>query len=220
MKVEEEDRRYPLRRPKGHKVVIPKWSLKLPEDVTHIYTMYLGVQSHDKQTSASEAERSVQEWLDIQPEGPVAVDTFRVTNGFDIMDSRVWAAYWTDGKAFQARLKTLDLRRTWNDLGATDKQSIGLWCEHFETPLPRLETTYAGLRHKPGIAQAPGGEFPDHTLTGYWGSGRDRIPGAKDDLFLPLDSTPRPSEPVKGVGEHLFGKNYENMCHIRESRSL
>lgn len=220
MIVEEENRRYPLKRPKGHKVPVPRWTLKLPDDVTHVYTLYLGVQSHDRHTNASTAERSIEKWLGVDQERPLAVDTFRVTNGFDIVDSRVWVAYWTDSNSFNSRLQTLDLKRIWQDLGDKERQSNGLWCEHFETPVHRLETNYASLLHQPGIAQVPGGQFPEHNLTAYWGSGRDRIPGSKDDLFLPLDETPKPQSSPKGVGEHLVGKNYENMCHIRKSLLL
>lgn len=216
MIVEEEDRRYPLKRPKGHKVPVPRWTLKLPDGVTNVYTLYLGVQSHQPQLNASSVERSIQQWLDGQEYKPLAVDTFRVTNGFDIVDSRVWVAYWTDGDDFKSKLKTLDLKKIWSDLDDDSKGSTGVWCEHFETPIHRLETNYASLLHQPGIAQVPGGEFPEHNLTAYWGSGRDRLPGSKDDLFLPLDETPTPQNTPKGVGEHLVGKNYENMCHIRE----
>jgi hypothetical protein len=215
MAIEENDRRYPLKRPKNHKIPVPRWTLKLPENITHIYTLYIGVQSHN-QSSTTNAERSMQDWLNEDQGKPIAVDTFRVTNGFDIVNSRVWVAYWTDNNAFESKLTSLDLVRTWNDFG-NDKQSIGLWEEHFTTPIDRLETNYASLLHQPGIAQIPGGEFPEHNLTAYWGAGRDRLPAAANDLFLVPDETPEPNEEPKGFGEYLSGSNYDNMCHIRKS---
>ena len=92
-----------------------------------------------------------------------------------------------------------------------NKRSIGIWCEHFITPIERLETNYASLKHKPGVAQIPGSEFPTHDLTAYWGAGRDRIPAAAYDLFKPPEDTTGPDTPPRGVGEYLTGTNYDNM---------
>ena len=214
--IETQERTYPLKRPSGHKVPVPRWSLRFPDGVTHIYTLYVGVQSRGGNgDSVSQAEQSFQDWLDRDEGRPMAVDTFRVTHGFDLVESRVWVAYWTDSQAFETSLKDLDLMKMWNDLGDS-RRSIGVWSEHFTTPLERLETNYASLKHKPGISQVPGGEFPAHDLTAYWGAGRDRIPAAKDDLFKPPEDTAGPQPAPEGIGEHLRGTNYNNMCHIRK----
>lgn len=213
--VQEEGRKYPLKRPSKHQVQVPRWTLKLPEDVTHIYTVYVGVQSHGSDRStATKAEQSIQRWLDDDSGQPIAVDVFRVTHGFDIVDSKVWVAYWTAPEGFSTKVKKLDLTKVWNDLGS-GKNKVGLWCEYFITPLERLETNYASLKHQPGLAQIPGSEFPEHNLTAYWGAGRDRIPAAAYDLFKPPDDIDAPESAPKGVGERLTGTNYDNMCHIR-----
>ena len=215
--IETNDRRYPLKRPSGHKVPVPRWTLKLPQGVTHIYTIYVGVQSHGaNRNHVSQAEQSIQDWLDQDEGRPIAVDAFRVTHGFDVIDSKVWVAYWTESDGFTAKLRRLDIPKIWTDLG-DDRRSIGIWCEHFVTPIDRLETNYASLKHKPGLAQVPGGEFPAHDLTAYWGAGRDRIPAAKDDLFKPPQDADGPNEKPKGIGERMTGTNYDNMCHIRKT---
>lgn len=83
MVVQTEDRTYPLKRPSNHKVPVPRWTLKLPDGVTHIYTVYVGVQSLEgNSTSVSRAEQAIQAWLDEESGRPTAVDTFRVTHGF------------------------------------------------------------------------------------------------------------------------------------------
>ena len=214
---QEQGRKYPLKRPSKHQVPVPRWTLKLPDDVTHIYTVYVGVQSHGGRRAATDkAEESIQDWLDNSSGKPTAVDGFRVTHGYDIVDSKVWVAYWTAPESFSSKVKSLDLMKLWNDLGS-EKKNIGLWCEYFITPLERLETNYASLKHQPGLAQIPGSEFPEHNLTAYWGAGRDRIPAAAYDLFKPPDDIDPPSSAPKGVGERLTGSNYDNMCHIRRS---
>lgn len=165
--VETKDRKYPLKRPPKHKVPVPRWTLKLPDGVTHIYTLYLGAQVHSGDKSAvSGAEKFIRNFLDDKDGKPIAVDVMRVTNGFDLVDSKVWAAYWTDRKEFETKLSSLDLKKSWNDLGNA-RQSIGIWSEQFTTPLERLETNYASLLHRPGISQVPGSEFPAHNLTAY-----------------------------------------------------
>lgn len=215
MAVQEEGRKYPLKRPSKHQVQVPRWTLNLPEGVTHIYTVYVGVQAHgNRQPAATKAEQSIREWLDGASGKPTAVDVFRVTHGFDVVDSKVWIAYWTAPEGFATKVKSLDLTQLWNALGA-EKMDVGLWCEYFITPIERLETNYASLKHQPGLAQVPGSEFPEHNLTAYWGAGRDRIPAAAYDLFKPPKGLEAPSASPEGVGERFTGTNYDNMCHIR-----
>lgn len=166
--VETKERTYPLKRPPNHKVPVPRWTLKLPDGVTHIYTLYIGVQAHSQNDDAiSKAEQSVQDFLNAKDGRPTAVDILRVTNGFDLINSKIWVAYWTDAKAFNAKLQALDVKKLWKDLGES-KKNIGVWRESFVTPIERLETNYASLLHQPGISQVPGSEFPAHNLTAYW----------------------------------------------------
>lgn len=214
----EKDRKYSLKKPPGHKVPVPRWHLKLPDGVTHTYTLYIGLQSHEaSQDTISKATKSIRAILR-QTEGqPAAIDTFRVTNGFDVVGSKVWVAYWTDFEAFSETLDHLDLKKIWHDLGE-GRDSVGLWCEHFTTPLDRLETNYARLEHKPGLAQIPNSEQPSHDRTGYWGAGRDRIPASADDRFDFPSDIAAPKQAPKGRGEYIFGTNYDNMCHIRKQR--
>ncbi|GIZ38923.1 hypothetical protein CKM354_000232200 [Cercospora kikuchii] len=211
-----ESRTYPLKRPNGHKPPVPRWTLKLPREVSHVYTLYIGVQSHKNEAQKrQEAEEIIDSILDANR--PPAVDTFRVTHGFDLVDSKVWVAYWTSQSDFEATLQKLDLPEIWQSLGGS-KQDIGIWLEHFAAPVERLETNYARLDHKPGLAQLTGVEQPAHELTAYWGAGRDRIPASAHDLFETPKDIPTPSSEPVGFGERLTGTNYDNMCHIRSGQ--
>ena len=119
------ERRYPLRQPPNYKAPIQRWSLKLPDKVTHIYTLYVGVQSHQNDTgNTAKARETIRSWLKDSSNRPDVIDTFRVTGGFDIPESKVWVAYWTDPNAFFAKLKEIDLIKLWHDQGA-NKDSIG-----------------------------------------------------------------------------------------------
>ena len=141
------ERQYPLKKPAGHKPPVPRWTLKLPADVSHLYTLYIGVQGRDGESVAG-VELTIERNLNDGADGPAAIDTFRVTDGFDIRDSRVWVAYWTSADDFQTKVNSLRLHDIWQGLGSS-KRSIGLWSEHFTTPVDRLETNYARLDHKP-----------------------------------------------------------------------
>lgn len=106
----------------------------------------------------------------------------------------------------------------WNSFGHSDKEHIGLWIEQFTAPLSRLETNYARLDHKPGLAQLSHTTQPEHDRTAYWGAGRDRIPASAHDLFSTPNDISGPVVKPRGIGERLTGTNYENMCHIRSGQ--
>lgn len=211
-----EERTYPLKKPSGHKPPVPRWTLKFTNPAqTHLHTLYIGIQTHNNSTTTSqEAESTISSLLASQ-EIP-AIDTFRVTNGFDTPNAKVWACYFTSESAYHSTLKHLNLPSIWHSLPS--KNSIGLWTESFSAPITRLETNYSRLDHKPGLAQLPGTSQPAHELTAYWGAGRDRIPSSAHDRFPTPEDIPTPKEIPKGYGEHLVGSNYDNMCHIRSGQ--
>ena len=212
---QEEQRTYPLKRPKGHRPPVTRWTLRLPHDVIRIFTLYIGVQSHSSQ---SQVRRDAEDIIDgiLLSQNPI-MDTFRVTNGFDIVDSKVWVLYFTQKEDFDAVLQKFTLIDIWRKLGE-NKDKVGLWIEHFSAPVERLETNYARLDHKPGLAQLPGIEQPEHGLTAYWGAGRDRIPASAHDLFETPKHISVPTKTPKGFSERLTGTNYDNMCHIRSGQ--
>ena len=102
--------------------------------------------------------------------------------------------------------------KIWQGFGA-NRNNIGIWIEHFAAPITRLETNYARLDHKPGLAQLPGTYQPQHDRTAYWGAGRDRIPASAHDLFSTPQDVKTPEKKPAGLGERLTGTNYDNMCH-------
>lgn len=211
--IKETERTYPLIKPKGHKPPVPRWSLKLPNRVAHISTLYIGVQCHrENEIARRKAEDFIDSILNNEEAGSPPIDTFRVTNGFDLPGSRVWVAYWMHSDGFVNVLKKLNLERLWNDLG-TEKNDIGIWQEHFVAPVERLETNYARLDHKPGLAQLPDTTQPSHELTAYWGAGRDRIPASGDDRFETPKNASIPTNPPGGLGERLTGTNYNNSTY-------
>lgn len=81
-----EERMYPLTRPRGHKVPVPRWSLRFPDSVSHVYTLYVGVQCRSGSTDIqSVVEGIIEERLSGDNDSkPPAIDTFRVTDGFDL----------------------------------------------------------------------------------------------------------------------------------------
>lgn len=84
MACEVEARTFPLKRPRGHKVPVPRWSLKFPDTVTHIYTLYVGVQCHCENKAARERVEDLIQAALSGGSKPPAIDTFRVTAGFDL----------------------------------------------------------------------------------------------------------------------------------------
>lgn len=85
-----EERTYPLKRPRGHKAPVPRWSLKFPDTVTHICTLYIGLQCRLRDAAVRDKTEDIIEALlnrKVNDDEVPAVDTFRVTDGFDL---EVW----------------------------------------------------------------------------------------------------------------------------------
>lgn len=215
-------RKYPLNQPKNFEPPVPRWSLVLPESVSHIYTTYIGIQKHTTTPSATatytQALHAFDFWLNDPSDGPSCTDAFTVVDGHDIPTSNVWVSYWTDHDSWTRSMARLNLSKIYTDLG-TDRSSVGLWSESFSTPTSRLETNYSGLDHKPGLADLPDTSRVPHKLTAYWGAARDRIPASANDRFENIASESRPPTKIPaGLSERLIGTNYENMVHIRSGQ--
>ncbi|KAF4456522.1 hypothetical protein F53441_1354 [Fusarium austroafricanum] len=211
---------YPLRKPEGHKLPIPRWHLGFPYDVTHVCTAYIGVQKHSNSQGADRARDSaigvIQSWLNGST-GPASHEAFAVIDGCDVQESTIWVGYWTDRTKYEKGLEELSLKSIYSQLPNPGRVSIGIWREAFITEFPRLETNYSGLDYLPGLARLPGASFPEHELSAYWGAARDRIPSSAYDLFPPSNPTPPTSVPP-AIGQYLVGTNPENLTHIRSGQ--
>lgn len=219
-------RKYPLKQPPNHEPPIPRYTLRFPEDVKQICTVYIGAQSHAESTNLVTSIQKIRTWLAGLPADnqPYSYEPFVVEHGQDIKGCHVWTCYWTDKGACQKALSSLDLPGIHASIPSKDKEGTGLWCETFTTPIPRLETNYMGLDYMPGLARLEGTHGEGHKLTAYWGAARDRIPDAAIDLFpkeedeVELRKPPSPDR-VKGIGQHIKGTNpYNNLCHIRSGQ--
>jgi hypothetical protein len=208
-------------------------------NISAVHTVYVGIQSHASVTFSKPddaltiATTAIKSWLvDSQP---AATDAFVTETDLahDVLGSRVWVAYFTSQSSFNAALDALDLVGIYNSTlpnasaagnanGHTNDHdtstpkppsqesgSIGLWTEIFTTPISRLETNYAGLHEKPGLANITGTEREYHELSAYWGAARDRIPASAEDLF-PVPGSRLPEMAKTGQGCMEGGANGVN----------
>ncbi|OKL56084.1 hypothetical protein UA08_08767 [Talaromyces atroroseus] len=214
----DEKRNHSPKRPPGHQVKKHRWTVRFPDEVDRVCTLYVGVQFHGGNEEArTTAERHVEQLLNEEANRPAVTEAFRLTAGNDMPGSKLWVAHWTQPAEFIAKLEQINLLRLWQSLGES-KRHIGLWCEQFTVPLQRLQTSYFRLDYKPGLAALPGVSHPAHDYTEYWGAGRDRLSASSHDLFpLPPQHIMPRTKPV-GFGQRLSGTNYDNMCHIRSGQ--
>ncbi|KFG82969.1 putative phenylacetaldoxime dehydratase family protein [Metarhizium anisopliae] len=214
-------RTYPLRQPPNHKPPIPRWQLVWGDNISRVFTAYIGIQPLGAPKAAvDKAVKDIQSWLH-EPSAfkPQAFETFGVINGDDTRDSRVWACYWDNEAHGKEGLQRLNLPSIYSALSTSEPSAIGLWSESFATPVSRLETNYTGLDYLPGIAKLPGTTTEQHDLTAYWGAARDRIPDSAHDLFEKEDALDAKPEFVQDpTGKRLVGTNYNNMVHIRSGQ--
>jgi len=212
---------YPLRKPKDHRLPIPRWKLALPSDITHVYTAYLGVQQRsDNQASTearSQATAAIQRWLAKYGE-PSAFEHFQLIDGCDSPDTAIWVCYWTEAEKYRRGMETLSLASLFSSLPTPGRSSIGIWRETFATEISRLETNYSGLDYLPGLARIPGATTEEHENSAYWGAARDRIPDSAFDLFPSTSEEAPPKTVPRGLGQYLIGTNFENMVHIRSGQ--
>jgi hypothetical protein len=214
-------RLYPFRKPKNHSVPIPRFTLRLPEDVDQVYTTYVGIQQHRDEDEVVEATtqliRAIQAWL-ARDDGPATYQSFTVLDDSVAKESAVWVCYWSNAAKRESSLKNLSLATLHSILAPSIQSSIGIWQESFATPISRLETNYSGLDYLPGLARLPHADTVEHTLSAYWGAARDRIPDSGHDLFPRAIEPARPNPVPKGRGQHLVGTNHANMVHIRSGQ--
>jgi hypothetical protein len=214
-------RLYPFRKPKNHKVPIPRFMLRLPKDVSQVYNTYLGIQQHSDDHKAVLATslviKAIQDWLD-RDDGPATYESFSVLDDSDTKDSAVWVCYWTDSEKRESSLKSLSLTELHSNLDSSIQPCIGIWQEGFTTDISRLETNYSGLDYLPGLARLPDADTVEHTLSAYWGAARDRIPNSAHDLFPPTTDSAPFNTALTGRGQHLIGTNHANIVHIRSGQ--
>ncbi|ETN43922.1 uncharacterized protein HMPREF1541_11053 [Cyphellophora europaea CBS 101466] len=215
-------RKYPPKQPPSWKPPVPRWQLTFPSTINAVHTLYIGIQSHTSPNPAlSSALASLTTWL-AHTARPASIDAFltETTLAHDLPHSRVWVLYFTSPTVFTAALATLDLPARHRAAGPT----VGFWAESFSTPISRLETNYAGLHERPGLARLSEVGREGHELSAYWGAARDRIPASGEDLFaLPGSKVPEP-DGRNGDGEELReargkGEKAKTTWHVTDELS-
>lgn len=216
------DRTYPLHKPKGHHLPVPRYTLKFGDDVEAVYTLYIGVQQHSKERPASQAALHLVHMIHEKlksDKGPCALELFDYIEGQDAPNTKIWVGYWTSATQYSKILDALSLQSIFHSINPGYRSLVGLWLETFTTARSRLETNYSGLDYLPGLARLPNAVVEEHDLATYWGAARDRIPDSAHDLFSPQASDVKTSQMVlEGLGQSISGTNHENMVYIRSGQ--
>lgn len=214
-------RLHPFRKPKNHRLPVPRWRLVLPNSISHVFTAYIGVQTYDDAPATSVARlqviTEVQEWLK-GDDRPSAYECFDHIDGCDVQRTIIWVCYWVEEASYKRSLESLSLPVLYSNLTTPGRTSIGLWREAFATEATRLETNYSGLDYLPGLAKIPNTTTEEHEFATYWGAARDRIPDSAHDLFPPSSELCFVDVAPQGLGQYLVGTNCGNVTHIRSGQ--
>jgi hypothetical protein len=93
------------RRPLDHKGQSIRWTLKLPDGVKNVCTLYIAVQFHGgSQDARAKAEQRVADILNEPTNRPAIIETLRILAGNDLPGSRLWICHWTQSSDFLAKL--------------------------------------------------------------------------------------------------------------------
>ena len=97
------------RRPLDHKGQSIRWTVKFPDGVDNVCTLYIGVQFYGgSQNARAKAER-VADILNLPTNRPAIIETLRILARNDLPGSRLWICHWMQSSDFLAKLKQLNM---------------------------------------------------------------------------------------------------------------
>lgn len=203
-------RLYALRRPKGHKPPIARYSAVLPQ-TGKVTVLFLGVQA---KTPDFLRDAALHELPPPGDAAPVYVDHARFTDPQGYVN-HIAALYWFDDGDYDLWRDAPALKQ-WLDRLRVNP-SLGVWWEPVAVNAARMETiTFKEFRR--GFSGCPVSGLETTECSGYWGAARDRIPSAAYDLFEPSVSASMPA-PVPSQPEYRKVQPPVNMAVIRSGVS-
>lgn len=174
------DRKYPLIKPEGHVPPIPRYTARMPEDVSLIKIMYLGVQSRNGDMAGClDKLGEIGALLDGE-NGPEYFDfaKFIDMQGCPTMFA---VAYWRSPEAYDAWQQTDTVSAWWQD-SSKETGDFGYFKETMSVASDYAETNIF-LEYVRGLSACPMSNIKQIDETGYWGAARDRFPASAYDLF-------------------------------------
>ena len=209
-------RRFPLRRPEGHKAPITRYSAALTP-TSRIAVLFLGIQSQhpDRIRTALTKFSAV---VRASADGPDYQDDAVFTDASGYLN-HVVALYWLDASDYHAWSSSPPIAQ-WRDDILT--QQVGAWWEPVIVDAERAETiTFKEFRR--GFSGCPASGLQTTEGTGYWGAARDRIPASAGDLFTPtiaqIDQPPAETEGGALASGHRVIQPPANLAVIRSGVS-
>ena len=124
-------------------------------------------------------------------------------------------AYWLTPDLLEGFFKDAAFRQLWHR-HTVEERPYGIFREVFNIPLERFETLHSDPGHVVGIAHARDGVTPPVDRHAYWGSMRDRIPGASQDAFAPTGSI----EVLERAEDRIVVRPSGNVAVIRSGQDL
>jgi hypothetical protein len=201
---------YPLRRPEGHQVPVPRYSAVVPQQ-DKVAVLFMGLQSKDAQALR---EVAIADLLRVGGNAaPANADEATFTDPQGYLN-RVAALYWLKAGDFAEWSKQSAVAE-WRERIAKNS-SVGMWWEPVTVEADYMETI-AFKEFLRGFSGCPVG-FANTEGTGYWGAARDRISAAAYDL---LEPTAPEAEPEQGASNIPYRKIQppKNMTVIRSGVS-
>jgi hypothetical protein len=173
------DRRFPLRRPNGHKPPIARYSAALPQAL-QVVVLFLGLQSKDENALKTALARFLESSA-VAEAAPIYTDHAVFSDQQGHLNHIV-ALYWLDSRLYYDWLSAPAVA-DWRAQATTDP-AVGLWWEPIVVDAERAETiTFKEFRR--GFSGCPASALQPTEGSGYWGAARDRIPASAYDLFEP-----------------------------------
>ena len=216
----------PVSKPPNYTPPFPSYCARFPNQMPDLVMASIGAQYPSKDAFSSPAIEKLKTFMTTSSSSslPSFWEIASVTDKRGFYNISV-VAYWPSSTDFESWKADSGFEAWWQ---STDREADGhgWFLEVFMPPMDRFETVFSNSEIPEGAAnmrEKISGEIGEH---GYWGSMRDRLPAAQDDLLegkQPRDTAKRHGN---AVGAHsdadskrtrVPGK--KNLCVIRSGQN-
>jgi hypothetical protein len=209
----------PVSKPPNYTPLFPSYCARFPNSMSDLVMANIGAQYPSKAAFSSPAIEKIKTFMTTSssPSIPSFWETTSVTDKGGFYNINI-IAYWPSSTDFESWKADSGFGAWWQ---STDREADGhgWFLEVFMPPMDRFETVFSNSDVPEGAAnlrEEISGEIAEH---GYWGSMRDRLPAAQDDLLEGTQPRDAASTPLDTNSKRIRVPGKKNLCVIRSGQN-
>lgn len=209
----------PVSTPPNYTPPFPSYCARFPNSMSDLVMASIGAQYPSKDAFSSSAIENLKSFM-TTPHSSSLPSFWETTS---VIDKRGFynisiIAYWPSSTDFESWKADSGFEAWWQ---STDREADGhgWFLEVFMPPIDRFETVFSNSEVPEGAAnmrEKISGEIGEH---GYWGSMRDRLPAAQDDLLEGTQSSYSVQQDRNSDSKRIRVPGKNNLCVIRSGQN-